>query len=357
MTRNRKKRRPRKPLKRRLLFAAIWLLFLLLTMEAGFRIFFGFRYGTFWVTYPKMIMKIYPETTETFAYTDHKATEFNVLLLVASVFHPDFGNVTQRLHEKLLPVTGDALHLWNFAQGAHTTRDSLIKYRAVSNIPADVAVIYHGINDLRANNIPPEYFKPDYGHFGWYDYVNGIDRYRSTIGITAIPYGFHYLYTGFKQMMFRSRYIPHHTPLPKWQIYGADIKTAGPFESNLREILDMARQHRTDAILMTYAYYVPDNYSFGAFKAKYLDYQAHDLPIELWGQPKFIIEGLDKHNAIIQRLATEYSDVHFIDMEKKIPKDGRYFDDICHLSEEGCDRFTDILSSELITIYRERHPH
>ena len=73
------------------------------------------------------------------------------------------------------------------SQGAHTTLDSYLKHKALHNKTFDVVVIYHGINEVRANNSPPEIFKPDYSHYAWYELRYLDDRYMPTINISIIP--------------------------------------------------------------------------------------------------------------------------------------------------------------------------
>jgi hypothetical protein len=107
--------------------------------------------------------------------------------------------------------------------------------------------------------------------------------------------------------------------------------------------------------LLTFASYVPEGYSKEAFQTKRLDYGKHLFPIELWGLPANVEKGLEVHNAVIRKLARQARPgVFFLDMEQAIPKQGQYFDDICHLSDRGYELFADELASALLRVEEAR---
>jgi len=67
-------------------------------------------------------------------------------------------------------------------------------------------------------------------------------------------------------------FLPRHRPLESWIAHGTDIKTARPFEDNVQKILDLATQRSEPVLLMTFGWYVPENYTRADLKAKKLDY-------------------------------------------------------------------------------------
>ena len=61
----------------------------------------------------------------------------------------------------------------------HTSLDSYYKYRSLSAARFDLVFIYDGFNEVRANNAPPEVFRDDYSHYGYYVLLRDIiDRHK-----------------------------------------------------------------------------------------------------------------------------------------------------------------------------------
>ena len=110
----------------------------------------------------------------------------------------------------------------------------------------------------------------------------------------------------------------------------------------------MAREKKEPVIVMSFAFYVPGDYSFEKFEKKSLDYCLFDSPIEIWGTPENVIAGITVHNEIIREVAAGSDQVRFVDQNGLIPKNGLYFNDICHLTEKGCERFVDNLTGIIL---------
>ena len=89
---------------------------------------------------------------------------------------------------------------------------------------------------------------------------------------------------------------------------------------------------------MSFAYHVPEDYSQIKFRRKTLDYGRHLVEIEFWGRPEHVVAGIDAHNEVLLKIAKK-GEVYFVDQDKKIPKDGAHFNDICHLTYEGSGVF------------------
>lgn len=175
--------------------------------------------------------------------------------------------------------------------------------------------------------------------------------------ISVIPYSIEYAYISFKQSIFRNRYVPEEVPKPEWIPYGAEIKTASSFRSNIEYIIRASEGRKETVILMTFAQYIPDNYSNKAFLDKSLDYfyTEYSWPIQIWGNTHNVVLGVDTHNAIIRDLSRAYPFVEFLDMENIIPKKGEYFSDASHLSPRGSQLFSDVLASKIAELYRKKH--
>ena len=84
-------------------------------------------------------------------------------------------------------------------------------------------------------------------------------------------------------------------------------------------------------LLMTFATYVPEDYSLEAFEAKRLDYGLHLTPLEVWGTREHVLETVAVHNEIVRSLAAQHAGVLFVDQAKLMAGVPRYFNDPCHV--------------------------
>ena len=144
--------------------------------EAASRIFWKLQYGIPLLRPVTLLNALYPELWQ----LGWKAADVRgqnavrILLLGGSVMHPAWGNVEQELRERLTIRLGQAVVVFNMAEIGHTSRDSYVKYRTLAGQRFDMVVFYHGINEARANNVPPAMFRSDYSHYAWYDRVNAL---------------------------------------------------------------------------------------------------------------------------------------------------------------------------------------
>ena len=279
-----------------------------------------------------------------------------VLLLGASVLDSNHGDVPERLNEHLAAQGAKGIRVDNFSRASHTTRDSRFKYlQLCRDYPFDVVMIYHGINDVRANNCSEEVFQEDYSHYAWYEELNVADRHLQTARFTVLPYMLDFLYHRIRQRLIPRKYIPIGEPEAEWLEQGSQIKTAPTFRENIQCIVDAARKRSARVILMTYAYYLSNPYSREAYEQGQLDYEGGGYPVELWGLASNVVKGIEVHNQVLRDIAAENFEVVLLDMERLIPKKGKYFQDVCHLSfGVGCDLMAEIIADQLIQICDDR---
>jgi hypothetical protein len=92
---------------------------------------------------------IYPPLYE--QLYDYTGDTTNILLLGGPVLY--FAGRQAALREAF----GEDARVYNFAQTAHSSLDSLTKYRYALDrgYRFDYVIFYHGINEVRANNVPP----------------------------------------------------------------------------------------------------------------------------------------------------------------------------------------------------------
>jgi hypothetical protein len=235
---------------------------------------------------------------------------------------------------------------------AHTSRDSWLKYQSLNDARFQLVILYHAINGTRANNVPPRLFRKDYSHYSWYQVVNALANHR---GATfALPYTLHYLIIRLQQELWKDKYVPTHRPRADWMKYGSETRSADSFKENLTAIINLSKHRDDQLLLMTFAMYVPENYSLEAFEAKQLDYgfQRGDAnPIEIWGTREHVVASVGIHNEVVRRLAANYG-VPLVDQANQMEQSGRYFDDPCHLTVAGSEQFAQNVLRVLIPLIR-----
>lgn len=348
MTQTSKPTRPPLPLKKRWLFLAIVLLMLAGATELGVRAYWRLGYGVSFKA-PDFYNIYYPETraaqTMRIARDDE---QIDVLLLGGSVLHEQFSPIAHGLREQLAHATGRRVRVYNAANIAHTTRDSLIKYRKLEGKAFDLVIVYHGINDARANNCPPELFRDDYSHYTWYAMTNrfaaeGPHPYSATWATARLAWAR-------AMLKWRAdRFVSLHTPHEHWLDFGGDLKTAATFEQNLRDIIALA-DHRGDPLmLMTFATYEPADYTFAAFTQNQLDYALHLCATELWGKPEHVSAAIAAHNDVVRDLADEHG-LPLVDQQALMPGEGGLYNDICHFTHKGSQVFVDNLLPQAQTM-------
>lgn len=278
----------------------------------------------------------------------HDDDFFDILLLGGSVLHRNWGSVEQQLLERLHRLGHRNVRTFNLAVPAHTSRDSWLKYAALSEHRFELVLFYHGVNEVRTNNAPPDVFREDYSHYWWYEILNTLAPYHGSASF-SLPYTFRFLGVRAKQSIFPDRYIRDaNLPRKEWVKYGRDHRSVASFESNLRSIVDEAGSRGDDMLFMTYALYVPGDYSPEKFKEKRLDYVLHLTPIEIVGRPEFVVATVAAHNEVVYRMAAENEGALFVDQARLMGDSPDSFNDPFHFTTQGCSRFVDNLVEALL---------
>ena len=342
------------PKLKRIITWAVYTLFLLMLAEGGARFFWTVRGASFLSAHRTIHRSFYPRLAHVERLlADRKTSHLNVLLLGGSVLHSDYGNVEHLLRERLSRATKRHVRIHNLAEPGHTSLDSLYKYRRLETHPFDLVIVYHGINEMRANNCPATLFREDYSHLSWYRLINDWER-RANDRRLAAPYTIKFVALKLADRLGWSGTLPTHRPDADSLVYGCEVKTAGPFQANLKGILTLAEVKQDPVLLMTFADYFPANYTEEAFAARRLDYTSHAFPVELWGKPECTGAVLAAHNEAVVELAGEHDSVGFVDQQRLVPKDGLYFNDLCHLTHEGCERFVENLMKTALELLSQR---
>jgi lysophospholipase L1-like esterase len=248
-----------------------------------------------------------------------------VLMLGSSSFFN--RRMAERLKEKLAAPTDGPVEVVGAALRSHTSMSSVLKYRVLAKYSFDDVLIYDAINDLWANLVPPEQFDDNYAHLGC-AYRRGL-----LLDHSLIARGIY------------DKFFCHVAPPQLSRVTlenAAGFASERTFRRNLRTLVERARQNGAKPILITFAWSAPETYTkerFLAGDAGYRNPEKYDAyPLEFWGKPAYVREGLARHNKIIRELAVELN-VPLIDAENHMNHDPIWFGDPCHLNEEGTDRF------------------
>lgn len=243
-------------------------------------------------------------------------------------------HMTERIKRDLNIVSDRPVEVLGAALQSHTSKSSLLKYRALSKYQFDYVLLCHAANDIFVNNVDSISFRSDYSHMSpWYKrnflldnsliariIYNKLIWGRSIFGMEKVWYIY-----------------------PKKEIENAmNFVSERLFEDNINIIVKEIKKSGAVPVLMTFAWSIPDNYSNEAFNKKLVgynnptDYDQH--PVELFGAPEYVREGLRRHNAVLRDISAK-QDCLLIDQENLIGKELHWFGDPFHLSEEGTEKF------------------
>jgi lysophospholipase L1-like esterase len=250
-----------------------------------------------------------------------------VLMLGASAFFN--RRMAERLKERLATASEQPIEVVGAALRSHTTMSSVLKYRVLGRYNFDDVLIYHGMNDLWANLVPPEQFDDDYRHLGC-AYHRGILLDCSLLARSVY------------ERFFCHVDPPQFSRVPLHNAAG--FASERTFRRNLLTLVEEARSRGARPILITMAWSIPEEYTRERFEAGAVGYHNPDKydawGVELWGYPDYVREGMARHNRIVRALSAEMN-VSLIDAEAFMTHNPALFGDPCHLNEEGTARLVE----------------
>ncbi len=279
------------------------------------------------------------------------AGEFRILALGASIFVTrDFRDAFERLLTASAWFRARGLRARVISTGvpAHMSWDSVWKYRTwYAGYDFDLVLFDHGINDVRANCYPREVFRQNYSHLPYYAQFAPAFAWIEAHPILARSFTLTLVVKLACKLRVRrapefQRQAPYNDPAhDPWLAEAATVKTTSAFAGNLESVVTLARERRQRLLLLSYAYHLPPDYTHEAFVAKRLDYSyaPESVPVAIWGLPEYVAAGIEAHNAVTREVAASHPDVLFFDMERFMPKSGKFFIDVCHWTDRGRERF------------------
>jgi len=345
--------------KRQLASTAVICLISLLLLEATARTGFALTFNTPFFRSERIMLHFYPDLDKVKDY-QYDESSINLLVLGGSVVtHKVLDakwndeEVTSVFCNMESLLDKDRFNTVSLAMAGHNSLDSRIKYNYLKKHRFDAIFLYHGINDTRTNNISKSKFDKRYRHIEFYDDLAVVVRHPE-MNITTLPFMMDWLVHSLATR--RKEYIPKELfygllffdePEP-FLMEGGDIKSGEVFRSNFEKIIEIAANKQEYVVLSTYAWFIPGNYTYAAFKQRKLDYDEQLWPVELYGLPDNVRSGLIRHNEIIRELHSKYSEYGFLDMEAALTKGKMHFNDVCHLNSAGCIKMAEALEVQLI---------
>jgi hypothetical protein len=283
----------------------------------------------------------YPElkaSGATSAPGSHDDNVIDVLTLGGSVMLQIEPVLEIRLREEL----GEHIRFYHLSTTAHTSRDSLLKYRQLAGGRFDVVIFCHGINDVRMNYWPKSRFQADYTHCPWYAHL----AHDTQLGQLT-------LWNRVVQFTKQEGLGP---PSASDYLLGSDLKTPPAFENNLSQLASEAAARDDRVVFLTMASYLPTGYTRRAFQDGALDYGAGDAQyaVELWGEPRQVMAGIVEHNRRTRAVAGRHEHVRLVDIEASIEASGQNFSDVCHLTRSGQQRIIGELVPVVVEIVKSR---
>ena len=316
----------------------------LVLLELGSRAIYAAQLG-FPFFYPVEDI-VYPPLYE--QLHDYSDEGVKILLLGGSVLY--FAGRENTLESAFEPPA----RVYNLAQTAHSSHDSLTKYRYVLDrgYEFDYVIFYHGINDVRANNVPPELFSDDYTHYFFYRLTNTVfdDRNPALRCMlhSALVFRIERLVTQLRETRFFGRNLVHMAfPREDWLLYGADVKSRNVFEKNLLEIAGLADEHGSRLIVPRFASH-PALADFAAGRQTGKTEQEMVRFAEQWGLPGHVAQGIQAHNEVIEMHSDRYS---FVDT--RALEEADHFVDPCHFTPKIQAEFLELLVDTLREVHTE----
>jgi hypothetical protein len=355
---------------RRLVFTLMLVLLLVLAIEAGCRIFLALSRQVPPGRPDRVIVSYYPELKAPLLKEIAKDDGwFDVLILGGSVMYDYYGSPGLHLQEKLEENGYGPVRIWNLSRPAHGSRDSLVKYRWLEGRRFDWVIFYHGLNELRYNNVPGPEFRTDYSHVEWYAELNRVAQYPGLKRASAIPAVAGILRTALKKR-YGGGFRLHHGEVPPDELaqFGREIRTTASLEKNLRELASLAGGRNEYLSVATYASCMLEPYSDeqmetdrdhlirGRLDLRIQDYAVpayadFAMPARIWGDLEHVTRGIAAHNQLIRELAEE-GILEMIDVAAAISCEGANFIDFCHLAPAGVDLMVGAILTSAPESYR-----
>lgn len=305
-------------------------LFLLFLLEIGSRCYYKFKDRAFNIIAPNFETLMYPELKK----IKNHSESYSILILGESVTESIL--FSKFLKTRLEEGSHAEVKIDNLSKYANTIMDSYYKYSRIKN-HYEYVVISHGLCDCRMQYTPYSLGTDNY-YFCWEYIKKKIVFAHPENRIVVTPMMLHLLTAWINyRLNGYSAYERKGRINKSWYHYGKTIKNNCVFAINLDRIVSLAKSKNEKLIIMPIAIYLADGYTENKFQAGVLDYKDKtEYPAEIYGDPENLEAFVSLYNKEMKQ--KESKNVRVMDIA--IPRNGKYYRDICHLTDAGVEKVT-----------------
>ena len=213
----------------------------------------------------------------------------------------------------------------------YTTRESRKRFEAeVSQLDADLVVIYHATNDLSANSRKVARSQGLASEAGDKDLL-WLSRWSMLSYLVE------------KNLKVLSLQVSADEQTSKLDADPADL--AAPFEEDLRSLVQTVKASGAQVALASFSTRLRHTQSQEQRKASAIT-ALYYMP---YMTPDSLLDAFDAYNLTIRKLAQEEGAI-FIDLAGAVPADAQHFTDSAHFSDQGARTVADVVTAELARV-------
>lgn len=332
---------------KKLIGSVLLICLLLFGFELTIRSYLSLQFHSNFFKPKEILYHYYPMVKEIRANYDLSPKK-KVLILSSSALTDGWGGFASIFAKELNKNTED-WDVYNASGVGFSSLDNLNTYSMLSDLEFDVLLFYNGINDSRLNNCPPEIYKENYRHIAWNNEIAAILRHPE-LNRSTIPFFIDFSFQKIKYALCKDCFLSeNYHDQEDWQEYGSNYKSLESFQQNIQSLIEM-KPLESKLILVSFATYVPANYSFEKFVSKELDYNYHtnSREVEVWGKAHNVVGFMDNLNNILSTSQNPTKETYFIDIRAQVNAPTN-FADVCHYSTLGIQQAAQVISDSLHT--------
>lgn len=219
----------------------------------------------------------------------------------------------------------------NAGVAGYTTAESLptLALRVLEYEP-DIVIVHHVLNDAKPVSFD-DGFRSDYTHWRQASIKTGDEPWWAS---TAV-------YRTFEYVRFKLR----ASARPLGSAAGPILLGVATFERNLETMIAIARRFGAEPVLMTMASMFPSE----DISPENAEKEAANRSVlrEFYSDSGVLVAMRTMNQSV--RDVADQNQVVLVDMVNRFPKDGDYFEDVVHKNDAGLEAFAEMLTGELVS--------
>ena len=324
----------------------IILVVILGSLELTSRTFLSLKYSSSFFQPSKIIDSYYPMVAQIKTQYKHDDSP-KILVLSSSALTGEWGDFAKHF-EEYLNTKDQNWQVFNAAGVGFSSQDNLNTLKLLADLDFDHIIFYNGINDVRLNNCPPDLFDSNYRHISWSNETYTILKHAE-MNIFTLPFFLDYHFQLLKAKYCSSCFIAkNYHDQEAWQAYGNNFKSLKTFSNNTAAIIE-AKPKESSLHLVSFATYIPQDYTFEKFANHQLDYNFHEnsREVEVWGKPENVSTYMLYANDSLSKLDCPTNTVYYKDIRPYI-RNPEYFADVCHFSQPGIAQLAELIADSVL---------